>query len=137
MALTSPDRLQKALASGQRGGVFFLFGEEEFLKEEAAAAITAAHLDPATRDFNYDQLRGADLEPETLGSIALTPPMMAEWRVVVVRETQALGANARGRAAVESLLARKVPGLVLVFVATLPDKTKAAFYEKLKKECVA
>ncbi|HSJ08640.1 MAG TPA: DNA polymerase III subunit delta [Longimicrobiales bacterium] len=137
MALTSPDKLTKALAAGRRGGVFFLFGEEEFLKEEAAAAITAAHLDPATRDFNYDQLRGADLEPETLASIAHTPPMMAEWRVVVVRDAQALGANARSRAAVESLLARKLSGLVVILVATLPDRTKAAFYEKLKKECVA
>jgi len=127
----------KALAAGRRGGVFFLFGDEEFLKEEAAAAITAAHLDPATRDFNYDQLRGADLEPETLASIAHTPPMMAEWRVVVVRETQSLGNNARGRAAVEALVQRKLPGLALILVATLPDRSKAAFYEKLKKECVA
>lgn len=137
MALTSPDKLKRALEAGRRGGIFFLFGDEEFLKEEAAAAITAAHLDPATRDFNYDQLRGADMEPDTLASIANTPPMMAEWRVVVVRETQALAANARGRAAVESLLEREIPGLALVLVATLPDRTKAAFYERLKKEAVA
>jgi DNA polymerase-3 subunit delta len=137
MALTSPDRLRRALAAGRRGGVFFLFGEEEFLKEEAAAAITAAHLDPATRDFNYDQLRGGDLEPEMLASIANTPPMMAEWRVLVVREAQMLAANARGRTAVESLLERPIPNLALVFVATLPERTKAAFYERLKKQAVA
>lgn len=137
MPLTTPDKLSKALRSGSRGGVFFLFGDDEYLKEEAAAAITAAHLDPATRDFNYDQLRGADLEPETLASIANTPPMMAEWRVLVVREVQALAANARGRAAVESLLERPIPGLALVLVATLPDKTKAKFYEQLKKQAVA
>lgn len=137
MPPTSPDKLRRALEAGRRGGVFFLFGEDEFLKEEAAASITAAHLDPSTRDFNYDQLRGADLEPETLSSIANTPPMMAEWRVLVVRETQALAANARGRAAVESLLERDIPGLALVFVATLPDRTKAAFYERLKKQAVS
>ena len=127
MALTSPDKLTRALEAGKLGGVYFLFGEEEFLKEEAAAAITAAHLDPATRDFNYDQLRGADLEPETLASIANTPPMMAEWRVLVVREAQALAANARGRTAVESLIEKPIPGLALIFVATLPEKTKAEF----------
>ena len=77
MALGSPDRLMKALAGGKLGGVFFLFGEEEYLKEEATNAITAAHLDPATRDFNYDQLRGGDVEPETLASVVNTPPMMA------------------------------------------------------------
>jgi len=137
MALTSPDKLRRALDKGSRGGVYFLFGEEEFLKEEAAAAITAAHLDPTTRDFNYDQLRGADLEPETLASIANTPPMMAEWRVLIVREAQALAANARGRAAIESLIERPIPGLALVFVATLPDRTKAAIYEKLKKHATS
>lgn len=137
MPLTTPDKLTKALDANRRGGIFFLFGDDEFLKEEAAAAITAAHLDPATRDFNYDQLRGADMEPETLASIANTPPMMAEWRVVVVREAQALGTNARARSAVEALLDRKPPELALVFVATLPDKSKAAFWERLKKDAVA
>jgi DNA polymerase III subunit delta len=137
MPLTTPDKLRRALESGRRGGIFFLFGEDEFLKEEAAAAITAAHLDPATRDFNYDQLRGADLELETLASIANTPPMMAEWRVVVVREAQVLATNARARAAVESLLERRLPDLALVFVATLPDKSKAQLWEKLKRETVA
>jgi DNA polymerase III subunit delta len=137
MPLTSPDKLRRALESGRRGGIFFLFGDEEFLKEEAAAAITAAHLDPATKDFNYDQLRGADLEPETLASIANTPPMMAEWRVVVVREAQALATNARARSAVESLLERRAPDLALVLVATLPDKSKAQFWERLKRDTVA
>src|SRR5688500_17530417 len=113
MALTSPEKLMKALASSKRGGIFFLFGEEEFLKEEAAVAIATAHLDPATRDFNYDQLRGGDVEAETLASIANTPPMMAEWRVVIVRDAQALATNTRVRTAVESLLDRPVPGLAL------------------------
>jgi DNA polymerase III subunit delta len=137
MPPTSPDKLHRALESGRRGGIFFLFGEDEFLKEEAAAAIVMAHLDPGTRDFNYDQLRGADLEPETLASIANTPPMMAEWRVVVVREAQVLATNARARSAVEALLGRRAPDLVLVLVATLPDKSKAQFWEKLKREAVA
>lgn len=60
------DRLTRALAAGQRGGVFFLWGDEEFLKEEAAQRIAAAHLDPTTRDFNFDQFRGNELDPETL-----------------------------------------------------------------------
>jgi DNA polymerase III subunit delta len=137
MPLTSPDKLKRALESGRRGGIFFLFGDDEYLKEEAAAAIVAAHLDPATRDFNYDQLRGGDLAPETLASIAGTPPMMAEYRVVVVREAQALAVNAQMRAAVDALLDRKPPDLALVLVATLPDRSKAQFYERLKRETVA
>lgn len=137
MPLTSPDALTRSLESGKRGGIFFLFGEEEHLKEETVSAIIDAHLDPATRDFNFDQLRGGDLTPETLASVAATPPMMAEWRVVVVRETQALAAGARSRAVVEELLGQKLPGLALIFVATLPEKAKSQLYEKLKKQTTA
>lgn len=137
MPLTSPDALERSLAGGKRGGVFFLFGEEEHLKEETAAAIVAAHLDPATRDFNFDQLRGGDVSAETLASVAATPPMMAEWRVVIVRDAQALASSARTRAMIEELLARPTPGLVLILLATLPEKGKAQIYERLKREAVA
>lgn len=137
MALRTAEQLARGLADGRRGGTFFLFGENDFLKEEAAARLVAAHLDPATRDFNYDQLRATDLEPDTLASIAGTPPMMAEWRVVLVREAQALAATARSRAPIEALLARPMPGLVLILVAALPDRSKAQFFERLKREATA
>ena len=137
MALTSPDALSRALASGKLGGVYFLFGEEEYLKEELAAAVVAAHLDPTTRDFNFDQIRGGDTTPEALASIIATPPMMAEWRVVVVRDAQALATSARMRAVIEAALQQNLPGLALVLVATLPAAAKAQIYEKLKKQATA
>jgi DNA polymerase III subunit delta len=119
---------------GEKGGVFFVYGDEEHLKEDAIARIVAAHLDPATRDFNYDQLRGADTEIETLLSITQTPPMMAEWRVVVIRDVQALAGTARGRTAIETLLAANVPGLALILSAQIPDRSTARIWERLKKE---
>jgi DNA polymerase III subunit delta len=135
--LTSAEALQRSLAAGKRGGVYFLFGEEEYLKDELATSLVAAHLDPATRDFNFDQVRGTDTTPEALASILATPPMMAEWRVVVVRETQALATSSRTRAVIEEALERSTPGLALILIATLPDKAKAQIYEKLKKQAVA
>lgn len=137
MPLLSPDKLARALAGGERGSVFFLFGEEEFLKEEAAARIIEAHLDPATRDFNLDQLRGTELDVETLASLLQTPPLMAEWRVVVVREAQALAGSPKTRAVIESLLERPVPGLVLLLLAQLPERSRAHFYEILKRKAKA
>ena len=115
-----------------KGGVFLLEGDEEYLKEEAVRKLIDAHIDPATRDFNLDQLRGPDLDPQTLVSICQTPPMMAEWRVVIVREAQALAANAKTRAALESLLA-PVPGLALVLLVQLPDRGKAKIWDKVSK----
>jgi DNA polymerase-3 subunit delta len=137
MPLTSPDALARSLEGGKRGGVFFLFGEEEYLKEELATSLVNAHLDPSTRDFNYDQIRGGDTTPEALASIIATPPMMAEWRVVVVRDAQALATSSKTRAVIEDALDRTPPGLALILVATLPDKAKAQIYERLKKQAVA
>ena len=137
MALVAADQLAKRLAAGSRGGIFFLFGDNEFLKEQAAAQIVAAHLDPATRDFNLDQLRATDTDPDALASIVHTPPMMAAWRVVVVRDAQVLAASTRSRAPIEALLARRMPDLALVLMAALPDRSKAQFFERLKKEATA
>ncbi|HEX7050618.1 MAG TPA: DNA polymerase III subunit delta [Longimicrobiales bacterium] len=127
----------QALANGKRGGIYFLSGEEEFLKEEVAARIIEAHLDPATRDFNLDQLRGTEVDVETLASIAETPPMMASWRVVVVRDAQAFAGAARARAVIEALLDRPPPGLVLILMAQVPERSRAKFYERLRRSAVA
>ncbi|MBX6364390.1 MAG: DNA polymerase III subunit delta, partial [Gemmatimonadetes bacterium] len=137
MPLLRPDALARALDQGQRGGTYFLFGDEEYLKEDAVARVVQAHLDPATRDFNLDQLRATDVDPAALGSILGTPPMLAEWRVVVLRDAQALTSQARTRAVVEEVLSRPVRGLVLVLVAHLPEKSKAQFWERLKTAATA
>lgn len=137
MPVLSPDRLARSLSEGARGGVFFLHGDETFLKEEACDAIVAAHLDPATRDFNLDQLRGTEVSVERLASILQTPPMMAEWRVVVVREAQAFANSARARAVIEDALARTIDGLVFILIADIPERSRAKFYEQLKREAIS
>jgi DNA polymerase-3 subunit delta len=137
MPVIGAERLTQALGRGDRGGVYFLYGGEEYLKEQATQAILVAHVDPATRDFNLDELRGSSLDPETLASVCATPPMMAQWRVVVVREAQALATAARARSVVEELVARPVPGLALILTAQLPDRSKAKFWELLRKKATA
>lgn len=114
------------------GGAFFLHGEDEFRKEEAARALVEAHLDPATRDFNFDLLRGSELDVERLASILATPPMMAEWRVVLLRETEALASSARARDVLLAAVRSRPPGLALVLTATVPERSRARFYRDLE-----
>jgi DNA polymerase-3 subunit delta len=133
MAVHAPTPITRALAQGARGGVFFLYGDEEHLKEEAASAIIAAHLDPATRDFNFDQLRAGDVEPETFASILQTPPMMAEWRVVVLRDAQVIATQAQLRTVVEDIVEHTPPGVAVILLATLPERSRAQIWERLKR----
>lgn len=132
-----PDHLSRLLDKGERGGIFFLFGSEEFLKEEAVTRIVEAHLDPATREFNLDQIDATTGNVDSLASILQTPPMLAEWRVVVVRAVQALAGVPRARAVIEQLLERNAAGLVVILSGQIPDRSKAQFYEVLKRKARA
>lgn len=137
MARVTREAIARRIERGEGGGVFYLYGDEDQLKEEAARAIVDAHLDPATRDFNLDILEGRTLDPEALASVLATPPMMAEWRVVVVRDTQELTRSPRLREVVEGLLESPPPGLAVVLIATVPERSSAKFYRTLAKEAKA
>jgi DNA polymerase-3 subunit delta len=115
------------------GGVFYLHGDDGFRKEEVARALVDAHIDPATRDFNLDLLRGSEVDTETLASVLATPPMMAEWRVVVIREVQGLASSARSRDTLLETVTSPPPGLALILSCTVPSGSKAKFYRELAK----
>jgi len=131
----SYDQLQRTLRDRTAGGAFFFHGDEDFFREEAVGRVVAAYLDEATRDFNLDQLRGADVDADALASVVGTPPMMAEHRVVVIREAQ--GLSVKAREVVEAAAASPPPGLVLVVSAAIPSGSKARFYDELKKRAVS
>ena len=116
-----------------RGGAFYLHGEDEFRKEEVVRALVEAHLDPATADFNLDPLRGTEVDTETLASVLGTPPMMAEWRVVVIREVEGLAISPRSRDVLLEAVANPPPGLALILSCTVPQGSKAKFYKDLAK----
>ena len=102
---------------------YYFHGEDDYLKQDELRRLTDAAVDPATRDFNFETLRGADIDPETLGSILGTPPMMADRRMVVLRDVNALKKEAR--AVLDAYLKRPAPDLVLVLLAPSgikPDK---------------
>jgi len=135
MGLIKPGQLDRTLRDRVAGGAFFFFGDEDFLRDEAVGKVVAAYLDLATRDFNFDQPRGSDVSADDLASMIATPPMMAEHRVVVVRDAQGLSVSAR---TVVEAAVRSIPaGLILVLSASIPSGSKAKFYDELKKHAVA
>ncbi len=115
------------------GGVFFLYGDDEYRKSAASRFLVERYADPATTDFNLDRLNGSEVTVEQLASVVATPPMMAEWRVVHVREVEALAGSPRAREAVLQAARSPPPGLVLILQATVPARSKARFYADLRR----
>ncbi|MBW2057323.1 MAG: DNA polymerase III subunit delta [Deltaproteobacteria bacterium] len=73
--------------------LYFLGGEETYLVEEARKRIESVCLEPGTRDFNYDLFEGGESQPEKILDAAKTLPMMAPWRVVVVKDAHLFTAD--------------------------------------------
>ena len=129
--MTSP--LRKALDQGSRGGVFFLWGEDEHRKGEAVKELVGAHVDESTKDFNLDVVQASAVDVEDLARIVATPPMMAEWRVVVVRGAEAFAGAARSRDLILGLAESPPADLALILTARIPSGSKAKYYTRLKK----
>src|ERR687891_1609392 len=89
--------LAEAIKTGRFDPVYCLVGENDFRKEEALRQVLGSATDPSTRDFNLDVLRGSDADPQALEVALSSLPMMAERRVVVVRDPAALRKQARTR----------------------------------------
>ncbi len=97
MSASSVQRtLRDAIRDKQFAGAYYLYGEDDFLKEQAVRQLVDAAIDPTTRDFNLEVRRASEIDAETLGSLLATPPMMAERRVLVLRDVGALRKDARG-----------------------------------------
>jgi len=118
---------------GEKGGVFFLFGDDRFRKEEEGRALVEWHLDPTTREFNFDPLRGPEVSVDELATILATPPLMAEWRVVLLREVEALASSSRAREVLLEVVKDPPPGLALILMAAIPKGSTAKLYRDLKR----
>jgi DNA polymerase-3 subunit delta len=80
------DDLQSALSKKEFSPIYLLYGEEDFLIEEATDAIMNAALTKDERGFNLDIIYGSEADTRDVVSHASSFPMVAERRVVVVRE---------------------------------------------------
>jgi DNA polymerase-3 subunit delta len=94
----------------------YLYGDEDVLKDEAVRALLDSALDPAARDYTFDQRAAGDLDVETLHALLNTPPMLAERRVVVLRQVEAVRRRPKVREELLRYLRDPSPTTVLVLV---------------------
>ena len=117
--------LRKGIQQRSFERAYYFYGDDEFLKGEMVQQVIEAAVDPATRDFNL-----GEIDAESLLSLLSTPPMMADRRVVVVKDVHVLKKDAR--TALESYLAtsaRPAPDVIALLVAPAGAKLDAVLSE--------
>lgn len=110
------DALFRSLKKGALDPVYYLYGDEDVLKQEAIRSLLEHGLEAATRDFNLDQRDAAGLDAEAFHALVQTPPMLAQRRVVVLRGIEQLRKKSKARDAVLKYLEKPNPDTVLVLI---------------------
>ncbi|MEO7217381.1 MAG: DNA polymerase III subunit delta [Gemmatimonadaceae bacterium] len=113
--------LRDAVKNRRFDGAYYVYGDDEYQKDDAVRQLAAAAVDPATRDFNLDVRRAAELDAESLGSLLGTPPMMADRRVAIIREVGVLKKTARS--ALDAYLKHPSYDMTVILVAAPGAKT--------------
>lgn len=124
MSASSLKTLRDAIKRRSFDGAYYIWGEDEYQKDDAVRQLVDAGLDAGARDFNLDTRRSSELDAETLGVLLSTPPMMAERRVIVLRDVGGLKKDARK--VLEEYLAHPAPDLLLLMTAAAGSKSDTA-----------
>lgn len=120
MSASSLKTLRDAIKRRSFDGAYYIWGEDEYQKDDAVRQLVDAGLDAGARDFNLDTRRSTELDAEALGVLLSTPPMMAERRVIVLREIGGLKKDARK--VLDEYLIRPAPDLLLIMTGAAGSK---------------
>jgi len=120
------DALRRSLAKGEVQPVYYFFGDEELLKDDAVSDLAARVVEASTRDFNLDRRRAPELSADQFRSLVDSPPMLAARRCVVLTEVECLQQKRPKqqslRAAVAAYVGRPSPETVLVLVQSAGER---------------
>lgn len=116
MAVTYQDILSN-LKANQYAPVYFLQGEESYFIDEITKYIEKNAMEESLKGFNQVVMYGKDADIPTILNHAKGFPMMAERKVVIVKEAQEIGGitKADGEKMLLSYLENPQPSTVLVF----------------------
>jgi DNA polymerase III subunit delta len=85
------DELERSIRKKSFSPLYYFYGDEDFLLQETVDAIVAHALDASEKSFNFDVVNGYDADAKEIVSIASAFPMMAERRVVIVKDFERVG----------------------------------------------
>jgi DNA polymerase-3 subunit delta len=124
MSVAAQRQLRSAIDDRRFDPVYYFSGGDDYRKDEAVAQLVVAAVDPATADFNLDTFRAADVDAERLDVALSSLPMLAQRRVVVLRDVGALKKAAR--AVLDRYLSAPAADTTLVLTSISGAKVDAA-----------
>ena len=108
--------------------LYFLYGEEQFLIDALQAVLIEHTLEPHERDFNLDLVYGAETDAASVLALCSAYPVMAQRRVVIVRDFDKLKENQQFKAYAE----RPNPTAVVLLICSGKPNLSAHPYRALK-----
>jgi len=84
------EQLRQDIDKGRLRPVYFLYGPEEYLKEQAVQGVLGKLVTPDLKEFNLDVLYGDETDAASIIDRVASLPMMTERRVVLVRNVDHL-----------------------------------------------
>ncbi len=106
----SHEDIIKSVRAGEVKPVYLLMGAEDYYIDKLSDFLTETLLKPEERDFNLDVVYGLEITADKVVELARAYPVMAERRVVLVREAQSM----RSLDALEAYLQHLTPTTVLI-----------------------
>jgi DNA polymerase III delta subunit len=120
----SSDNLFRSLQKGELAPVYYFYGAEDVLKDEAVRMILDQALDPSLRDFNFDQRSAAQLDAEEVYALCNTLPMLSERRVVLLRDIEGWKRKTKGRSEFLRYLERPSPDTLVIMVQSSSEQAE-------------
>jgi len=127
----TPQELETAIRKGPLPSLCYIYGEEPFLIERATRLLLDKAIDPSLKDFNFNLFFGNESKGVDIADAAMTLPMFAERRAVLVKRADQLKAEALD--ALLGYVQNPSSGTCLIFNGNKIDQRKK-FFQELKKQ---
>ncbi len=125
-ASLSFDVAYRQIRRGEFLPVYYLTGPEEVLKDELVSSVLEGAVEPTTRDFNLDIRTAGDVDAEGFTALVDTPPMLADRRVVVIKNIEQWRKNSGVWKVAEQYVRDPSPMTILIFTHGADQKPAAS-----------
>ena len=111
--------------------LYFIYGNDEFLKNQSLAKIKELALQGGMPDFNFDLFHAGETDISRIMSVLSTLPVMAKRRLVILKDADKL--KSQDQETLLSYFNDPSPTTTLLMVGSDVDKRKTFFSTLLKK----